>query len=273
MKPSGSKWKIPSLPIATQQLLQTGSKIFLHICFGALCVQAWFGIKLNLAVHLLNGSTFIDRFMRGIFPPEWKVGPRYSHTVSILDSTKHSKTSSPTITVVSTPSGKTSKTVVEVAETPNWICTAHQALLIPHTECHVVAATSVFGIHTVYPRILDGTRQLTFAAHDVSAVSLSKLFNIFTFDVFAKAMQLPKQKLVAFATEPPASAMTASSSTHHNLPTEILKSLEHFALRNNNVDFRAEWNTALCNALQVKHDSFHNFIGVVHYKPRTNREL
>lgn len=60
--------------------------VLLHLYIGDLEVCAWFGAVEILAVSVLLGTSFIDRFIKVIFPGERKIVPHYSKPVAILAS-------------------------------------------------------------------------------------------------------------------------------------------------------------------------------------------
>lgn len=89
--PSSRKSKIkrisvPSLSTAGRQSISAIGVIMLHFCIGDVMVRAWFGVVDNLAVFVTFRISFIDRFVKGIFPSERKVVPYHSKTVTIMTS-------------------------------------------------------------------------------------------------------------------------------------------------------------------------------------------
>lgn len=72
------------LLLDTKQAVQVEIVVFLHVCLGYLRVRVWFGVVPYLAVSFLLGTTYLDSFIRDIFPHELKVLPFYSRLVSIL---------------------------------------------------------------------------------------------------------------------------------------------------------------------------------------------
>lgn len=51
---------------------------------GDLHDRVWFDIVKTLAVDQLVGTSYIDRFIRGIFPTGWKIVPIHFSPVAIL---------------------------------------------------------------------------------------------------------------------------------------------------------------------------------------------
>lgn len=62
--------------------------ILLNGCLGDLCIRGWSSIVHNLAVNMLLGTSFIDRFIRRILPAKRKVVLWHSHPVPILLATQ-----------------------------------------------------------------------------------------------------------------------------------------------------------------------------------------
>lgn len=69
---------------ATKQQLPLGGLILLQICLEHLNTQICFGIAPNVAVKILLATTFIGRFIHGIFSAERNVVPWNSQLVAIL---------------------------------------------------------------------------------------------------------------------------------------------------------------------------------------------
>lgn len=109
---------------------------------------------------------------------------------------------------------------------------ARQALLQPHDWCSLMVTTSACGNHTVDPKKLKRTRQLTISAHGVIDFLPSQPFHIPTSSFFAKIMQAPKGMVVAYAIEDPTFVMTASSTFQYQRPLQTSKTLECSSLRN-----------------------------------------
>lgn len=129
------------------------------------------------------------------------------------------------------------------------------------------------GMTTVEPRILDGTRQLSFATHGVINVQPSQTFHILIYNLSAKAMYLPNHMMIAYATTPPTSVMTAFSPRHHQPSNGARENLDHPTLSDErSASCKAEQITDLSEALQAKHANVHNLAGAVQYKPRINQK-
>lgn len=61
--------------------------ILLHIRIGDLCVRAWFGVVVMLAIARFLGTYFVDRFVKGIFHQGKRILPMKYKPVPIFDST------------------------------------------------------------------------------------------------------------------------------------------------------------------------------------------
>lgn len=107
-----------SIQTAIEQAWNMDGKKLPHVRLGALVVRVWFGIVPNLTVLMLAGIAFIDRFIRGIFPSEGKVVPRYFYMVALSVSSKYSKSSNLTTENINTPPDDTPKTDIQMAEMP-----------------------------------------------------------------------------------------------------------------------------------------------------------
>lgn len=135
-----------------------------------------------------------------------------------------------------------------------------------------MAPTSTSRHHTFEPRILQETSQLTFAAHSVIEIGPSQQFHILISNVSTKALHLPKQVAVAYATGPSRSVLNASSTLHHRLPNEIPKILDHSASSNEIYAYcEAGHNSALYQAPQAEHDSTYNLVRTVNYESHTGQ--
>lgn len=74
----------PKLRTATYENMQTERIVPTSLWTADRWVCNSFGVVENLAVELLLGTTFIDRWIRGIFPLDLKIVPWQSHPVDIL---------------------------------------------------------------------------------------------------------------------------------------------------------------------------------------------
>lgn len=84
-------------------------------------------------------------------------------------------------------------------------------------------------------------------------------------------MHVSKRMMVAYATRPSTSVMTASFALRHQISAETSKSLDHSAVRKkHSTNCDAEDNTALSEVLQARHENDHNLVNDMHYKSRTD---
>ena len=74
----------PGLTAATRQRIHVDGKILLTVRLGDLTARVYFGIVERLAVPLLLGTSFIDRFIDGVFPRTRQVVPIHSRPVAIV---------------------------------------------------------------------------------------------------------------------------------------------------------------------------------------------
>lgn len=181
--------KIPNLRKATKQPLHMNRKILLHERFGAQWVRLWLSIVPNLAVALILGTSFIDLLICNIFSSRGDIVPTHFPWVALLVSSQAFKSLRPTIAAVNTLVGDTHEADIEIEEIPASIRMARKPLLQLPAECFVFFATSTSDMHTVEPNILEGAREITFAAHGVVDVVLTQPFHILISNFSAKAVQ------------------------------------------------------------------------------------
>lgn len=74
----------PSLRTATRETVKVEGIVRTFVQIGDLRVRAWSGVVENLAVDILLGTSFIDRFIISILAGERKVVPYHSCSVSII---------------------------------------------------------------------------------------------------------------------------------------------------------------------------------------------
>lgn len=80
---------------------------------------------------MLLGTSFIDCFVRSIFPSERKVVSWLSHSLAISVVHINFKSANPTTALLNNRTGDTQKTDIIVKETPVPIRMAHQPLSQP----------------------------------------------------------------------------------------------------------------------------------------------
>lgn len=152
-----------------------------------------------------------------------------SHPVAISVVPKNSQSANPTTTTTNTPIGYTPKTNIESLETRTSIRMDFETLVKPHAEWRVMFTVSASYICMVKPRILKGTYRLTFATHGMTDDFRTQPFHILISHTSAKAIQLPKQMVVAYFTGSPTFLVTVSSTLHHKHAMGIIKILVHSA--------------------------------------------
>lgn len=92
-------------------------------------LRVWMGIILNLALDMLLGTPFINRFIRVIIPFKLILVRLHFYSVAVLVAPENFKTSNTTTAVVNILIWDTYETDIDVAETPIPIRTALQTLL------------------------------------------------------------------------------------------------------------------------------------------------
>lgn len=78
------KQEVPHLCTATKEPILLDGTILLFVNIGELRMRVWFGIVEILAVDILLGTSFIERYIRGLFPSDTEVLPWHSPLVQIL---------------------------------------------------------------------------------------------------------------------------------------------------------------------------------------------
>lgn len=66
---------VPHRSTETQEPLRMEGTILHQVRRNDVCIRAWFCIVRNLAVNMLLCTSFIDRFIHGIFPAKRKAVP------------------------------------------------------------------------------------------------------------------------------------------------------------------------------------------------------
>lgn len=75
---------LPTICTAAKEPLPLDGLILPPLCLGDLCTRIWFDVALHLTMDILLDTSFIDRFLRGIFPSERKILLWHSQPVAIL---------------------------------------------------------------------------------------------------------------------------------------------------------------------------------------------
>lgn len=207
-EPRIQRGSLPKLQTATKEPLDVEGNILLHVRFESLFARVWFGVMPDLEFDMLLITSFINRFVHGIFPSKCKVVPWHSHSVTIRFTNHYQKpASSKEVSLI--PENKLCKHVEKSAIA---ICIARKVVLEPHTQHSVLVTTSATGIHTVKPRTLEKRIQMLSAAYCVVDIFPFESFYILLSNFSAKAMNLPKQMVVEHALDPSTAAMTPRPS-------------------------------------------------------------
>lgn len=137
---------LPRFRTATKEPIHLQGTILLHHQIGNLNTRVWFSIFPNLAVDLLLGTSFVDRFIRGIFPGERKVEPWHSQPVAIRAShhKENSETNAP-ITADNSPKPADTSDAHPVR-------LARQMMIPPNTAKTIMVTTTASGLLTIIPR-------------------------------------------------------------------------------------------------------------------------
>lgn len=153
---------------------------------------------------------------------------------------------------------------------------AQQSLLQPHSEHSVMVSTTASGINTVEPRPFDGTRHMTSAVNGVTHVLPSYPFYILETNLTAKAMPLPKHMVVAIATWPRTTVMTALSTPPYRSTTKAFESVDQSAYSNVHHDY-CEQTNRFAHSKELQETltttlNLHTVVAAIRYKTATGRE-
>lgn len=96
----------------------------------------------------------------------------------------------------------------QVEESPISICIAQKVVFKPRTLFSVQATTSASRSYTIKTRTLKKSMQMLSAAHSVIDEFLLQPINILLLNVFTKAIRIPKQMTLAYATDLPTAVVT-----------------------------------------------------------------
>lgn len=162
----------PRLCTATKEPIQLYGTILPHIQIGGLPTPICFGISSYLSVSWLLGTTFVDCFLRGIFPGEPKVLPWLSKPKTFLAS-YHNRgliTNAPLVSDNQPESfNSTDEHLVRLA----------QQMWIAHGISKAITVTTLAAcLATVILFFLSGIRQFTVATHRTAKALPSQAFHI-----------------------------------------------------------------------------------------------
>lgn len=184
-----------------KQPLPLDGLILLNLRLADLHTRIWFGIAPHLADDTLLGITFIDRFIRGIFPSEHNVIPWHSKPVAIMARTQLSKIERISQLVLDDP---VSAAYLQVHDDPSHyvVRVARQDVLQPYSLHHVLLNTNSHALFSIEPRALSIGRQNTLAARGVMEVSPWQSFHILVSNFSNWQVHLPKLTIIAQTAEP-----------------------------------------------------------------------
>lgn len=148
---SAIKWnKLSSLRPTTKQPHTLGGIILFHFQLSNLQARVWLGMAPYVAVTILLGTLFTDRFIRGIFASEQKIVPCHFHAEAILVCRRSSAAAISSISSFASCNDTTRKAVhKEFKAKLSYI--ARQCIIQPHTAAQVVVTTSALGLLLMKP--------------------------------------------------------------------------------------------------------------------------
>lgn len=193
---------LPRLRTATKEPLALDGTIILHLRLGDLRVRVCFGVVPNLVVDFLLGTSFSDRFIRGIFPSERKIVPWHSHPVTILASQRPSATTA-TNNAISAIEDTSLDQAVTNDQVTHPILVARQMVIPANTASSVLVTTAATGLFLVQPRIMRITRQTTIAARRILDAPPNRPFFILVSNFSNRPVHLRKHMVLAHSETPP----------------------------------------------------------------------
>lgn len=161
------KRQLPRLRTATKAPILLDGTILLFVKIGELRVRVWFGIVKNLAVDILLGTSFIDRYIQGIFLSERKILPWHSQPVPILSRNNN--------TAVRLHLYEQHRTEMPVTA----IRVAQQTMVPPRSKICIPANSSVTGMFQLEPRSLAPSSPMLHVAPGIVKPTETKVFLIF----------------------------------------------------------------------------------------------
>lgn len=155
-----------SLRTAMKQPLALASLIYRHICLGSSQTRMWYRVAPHLAVSLLLSSSFIYRFMLGIFPLKWKNVFWHSYTVAMLAYQRLSVAVTTNLLPLALKQDAMHKRTRDVFTT-TIIRAARQIVVLSNTVAQVTVTTAASGLYLRKPRLQCSSRQKTLVVRGI----------------------------------------------------------------------------------------------------------
>jgi len=170
--------------------------ILLHVRVGDLCVKVWFGVVPVLVTKVLLGTTYINRFVRGIFPPEQQVVPFHSRPIPLL------KPPTASVLLVEPHDGTTSVHHAPAAR-DDMVRVAKPVRLPPYSECKVLVTCATPGLIMVEPHSTALADKLVMTAYGIMENNPKRPFYVMMSNLSATPVWIQKHWQIAVATPTP----------------------------------------------------------------------
>ena len=226
------KVKRVSMTSASKDKMNLVGVIPIVIRLGDLKVRVWFGVIEELAVPVLLGTSFADRFIQGIFPQERKVVPNDSGPVAILS------------TLVKDP-----ETNLLVEQDP-LLCVKDQSddkreirfrvakkrTIPPMSEAPVTVTTNAGGLMMLspHPNLFKSRTALT--AQGIMEVVPHTPFKVLVANLSNKPVDIPKHTIIAVGSDLPEKIVELTPSRTIDKKTsagETVNAIPHYKEKEN----------------------------------------
>lgn len=208
---------------ANKTSLTISGLIPLCVRVGDLKVKVWFAVAQDLCTRVLLGTPFIDRFIKGIFPPERKLVPRDSPPVHILaidepnmvmaveDDKRPCPPDAPQ-PELTTASDDLARTQTQCEKR---VRVAKSTTIAPWTEKPILVNCDVSGLVVITPYDKTIRSRLSMVARGVMDVRPNRPFYVLMANASSSTVQIPKNMYVACAQDVPSMVIDPA---HMDLP-------------------------------------------------------
>lgn len=185
----------PGLVAATKEAMVLQEMILLCVRLGDLEVRAWFGVVDRLAVRLLLGTSFIDRFVKAIFPQDKCLLPMQSKPVAIIDEVTKAVDVGAVEKKLSDEGDETGKN--------HTIWVAQGRHIAPMTTSKVLVNSTAPGRSYIvtHPRLTN--RRMSLVAQGLMDITARRPFYVLVSNFGRTSIHLPKHMSIAIAESPP----------------------------------------------------------------------
>ena len=185
----------------------------LYVRMGKLRCRVWCGVVPKLAVPVLLGTSFIDKFIKTIDVENRRIMPRGSHAVPILGIG-----TSDVAALVDPPAADSKRSALPEDFEPDNIPRAKIALsqtvvIPPMTQSPVHVTCPRPGFHRIVPNTNTMYKHNVCAAHGVMDIPSNAPFHILMSNFGHSPVTLPRGMIVASATDPPETVIPIADDT------------------------------------------------------------